>query len=106
MTDPAQRLLELAEAEHRLATERRVDDLAAVQAERDRVLAALPSRLSGAQEHAMRRAIAIQQATTAVLRAARDEVALELRKLDQRRASARAYTPAGLTPAPSVDATG
>jgi hypothetical protein len=106
VTDPAQRLLEIAEAEHRLATERRADELAALQADRDRALAALPAVLSAVQEDALRRAVALQQLTTGVLRAARDELAAELGRLSHGRTSLRAYAPAGYATAASVDATG
>ena len=104
MSDPAARLLEIAEAEHRLATERRAEDLAPLQTERDRMIAALPPLLSPAQEDALRRAIALQQLTTAVLRAARDEIAAELQHLAKGRSTMRAYAPAGYGSAASVDA--
>jgi hypothetical protein len=106
MTDPAQRLLEIAEAEHRLATERRAGELAALQADRDHWLAALPPVLSPEQEDALRRAVALQQVTTGVLRAARDEIAGELQRLSKGRRSLSAYAPAGYGVASSIDATG
>ena len=106
MTDPAQRLLELAEAEHDLASQRRSEELAALQDERDRAIAALPDCLSPLQERLLRRAVAVQQLTTGVLRAMRDEIAADLRRLDHGRTSLRGYAPAGVVDGRAVDATG
>ena len=106
MSDPALRLLEIAEAEHRLATERRADELAALQEDRDRALAALPPSLSPAQEDALRRAVALQQLTTGVLREARDELTADLQRLSHGRSTLRGYAPAGYHSTRSVDATG
>ena len=43
MSNPVQRLLELAELQHALVAEHRFEELAAVHADRDRVLATLPA---------------------------------------------------------------
>ncbi len=106
MSDPAQRLVELAETELQLVLERRADELSGLQAERDRVLAALPARLSRQQEQAVRRAISIQHQTGAALRTARDEIAAELGQLGRSRTGVRGYASAGLGSSASVDATG
>jgi hypothetical protein len=106
MTDPAQRLVQLAEAELQLVLDRRADEIAGLQAERDRALAALPARLTPEQEQAVRQAIAIQHQTGAALRTARDEIAAELQQLGRSRTGVRGYASAGLGPTASVDATG
>ena len=106
MTDPAERLLELAECERRLVTEHRFDELEALHAERDRVLALLPSPLAPRQEPLLARAQAILHEATALAAAARVELAAELTRLDVGRTTVRGYAPAGLAAAPSVDRVG
>jgi hypothetical protein len=102
--DPVLRLLELTEAEHRLAADRDTDGLAAVQDERFAALGMLPTSLDPTQREMLARAFALGEQTTELLRAARDEVAAELAKLGTGRAAMRGYTPAGSAPGPSFDA--
>ncbi|HEV3001111.1 MAG TPA: hypothetical protein VGW75_10275 [Solirubrobacteraceae bacterium] len=106
MTDPAEALLELARAERRLAAEGHAGELAALHAERDRLLAALPAEPTVRQAEALRLALAIQVETAELLRAARDAVAAELARVDHGRETLRGYAPAGLEPARTFDAAG
>ncbi len=103
MTDPASRLLELAELEHRMVAEHRFEELGPLHDERDRLIAALPAPLEPAQVPVVARAQAVLQQATALAAEARAELAAELAHLDRGRATARGYAPAGLAPAPSVD---
>ena len=106
MSDPVQRLLELAEIEHTMVAEHRFEELAPVHDERDRVLATLPSPVAVRQEPALARAQALLHQATAMAAAARVELAAELARLDRGRATARGYGAAGLMAAPSVDHVG
>ncbi len=106
MSDPADALLALAEAERRLAAEGRVDELAALQAERDLALAALPARPEPHQVAVLRRALSVQGEVADLLRTTRDAVAAELARVDQGRETLRGYAPAGLAGGPVFDATG
>lgn len=106
MTDPADRLLALAEAEHRLIAEQRFEELAPLHDERDRLLAALPATLAPHQRPVLARAHAVLQDASARAAAARAELAAELVRLDRGRATVRGYAPAGLAAGPSVDRRG
>lgn len=106
MSDPVQRLLELAEVEHRMVADHRFEELAPVHDERDRVLATLPARIPVAQEPVLARAQALLHQTTALAAAARVELAAELARLDRGRGAVRGYAPAGVAAAPSVDHVG
>jgi hypothetical protein len=101
--DPARRLLELSEAEQRIAASGDPEGLAAVQDEKATVFASLPAQLDAEQRNVLTRAYALQQRTIELLAVARDEVASELAKLDQGRAAMRGYTPAGIGDGRSVD---
>ena len=103
---PEDALLRLAEAERDLAAAGRIEELAAVQDERDRVLAARPAAPSPAAAATLRRAIGVQREAAELLRAARDAVGAELARIDQGRATLRGYTPAGTEPARTFDASG
>jgi len=106
VTDPARRLLELAELEHRLVAEQRFDELGPLHDERDRVLALLPVPVAPRQAPLVARAQALLHEATALAAAARTELAAELARLDRGRATVRGYAPAGLATAPSVDRAG
>jgi hypothetical protein len=106
MTDPADALLELAWTERKLAAEGRLDELAALHDERDRVLSALPARPAPHQVPALQRAVAAQAEVAALLRAARDAVAAERQRVDRGRATLRGYAPAGVQAGPVIDRTG
>ena len=106
MTDPAEALLELAWAERRVAAEGRLDELADLHAERDRLLAALPARPAPHQVPALQRALAVQGEVADLLRAARDAVATELARVDQGRTTLRGYAAAGVDAGPTFDAAG
>ena len=106
MSDPADALLELAWAERRLAAAGRVDELAELQVERDRVMAELPVRPAPHQVPALQRALAVQGEVADLLRATRDAVAKELQRVDRGRATLRGYAPAGAQAGPVFDQTG
>jgi hypothetical protein len=103
MSDPAEDLLELAWAERRLAAEGRVDELAELQAERDRLLAALPPQPTPHQVPLLRRALSVQGEVAELLRTTRDAVAVELNRVDHGRTTLRGYAPAGVEPLKSFD---
>lgn len=106
MTDPAEALLELAWAERRLAAEGRVDELAALHDERDRVLSSLPARPAPHQVPVLQRVLAVQGEVAELLRTTRDAVAAELQRVDRGRATLRGYAPAGAQAGPVFDQTG
>ena len=108
MTDPAERLLGLAELEHRLVAEGRFDELAAVHDERDHLVASLPRgwRPDGRQASLVAHAQLLLAQATALALAARTELAAELARLDRGRATVRGYVPAGLAGGPTVDRVG
>jgi hypothetical protein len=105
VTDLYEHLADLAADERRLAREGLVDELAAVMAERDALVARLPSSPPPSARPALERAAALQEETTGILREARDAVAAELGRLSRGRTTVRAYTPAGAS-AGSVDLAG
>lgn len=104
MNDPAEALLELAWAERRVAAEGRLDELAGLHAERDRLLAELPARPAPHQVPSLQRALAVQGEVADLLRATRDAVATELARVDQGRVTLRGYAAAGADEAPTFDA--
>jgi len=106
MSCPAEALLELAWAERRLVGEGRIDELAELHDERDRLLAQLPARPAAEQAQALQRALAVQGEVAELLRATRDAVAAELNRVDQGRATLRGYAPAGMEPVRTIDAAG
>ncbi|HEX8123492.1 MAG TPA: hypothetical protein VF549_19730 [Solirubrobacteraceae bacterium] len=106
MTDPADALLELAQAELRAVTEGRVDDLADLHHERDRLLAVLPAQVAPHQAATLSRTLAVQGEVADLLRRTRDAVTAELQRLDQGRATLRGYAAAGLTAARTFDSVG
>ena len=96
MTDALRRLVELAETEHRLAADGPAEDLAGVQDGLAAAISELPEVLDGEQRARLAEAYALREQTIALLRAARDEAAAEVAKLDRGRAAVRGYTPAGM----------
>jgi hypothetical protein len=106
MSAAAADVLRLAEAERALAAEggERAEELAAVQDERDRAIAALPASPTPAEAEILRRALAVHQEAAALLRGARDAILAELSRVDHGRATVRGYAPAGLEPSRSFDA--
>jgi hypothetical protein len=106
MSSAAQDLLELAWAERRLVAEGRIDEIAELHAERDRLVALLPARAAGADAEALQRALAVQAEIAELLRTTRDAVAAELSRVDHGRDALRGYVPAGLEPGRTFDANG
>jgi hypothetical protein len=106
MTDPAQRLLELAEAECLLVREGRFDEIAPLQEERDAVIAALPVPVPVRSEPVLARARAVMHEAAHRAAAARVELAAELVAIDRGRQAARGYAPAGVGSGPTVDLAG
>jgi hypothetical protein len=106
MSDAAEALLELAWAERRVAAEGRLDELPALHAERDRLLAELPARPAPHQVPVLQRALAVQGEIADLLRATRDAVATELARVDHGRATLRGYAAAGGAAGPTFDTAG
>ena len=92
-----EQLVRLAERELELARAGRLEEVAALQAERDEHVASLPPRPTG------ERAAALQQEITLVLAETAQAVTEELRRVDRGRAVARTYAPAGGAPSSTVD---
>ena len=105
MSTPRQ-LLSLAHAEETLIAEGRIDELAPLYDDRDRLIAKLPERLPPDELAILEEAVALQRACAERLRGARDEIAGELQHLDQGRTTLRAYAPAGVRTMRTVDASG
>jgi hypothetical protein len=91
-TGPAQALEWLASEELGLIAAGRVDELAELQARRDELLAELPALVvDPADREALARAHAMQVQVTALLERAAGEMIARLARLDQGRASVKAY---------------
>jgi hypothetical protein len=89
---PAHALETLAEEELGLLAAGRIEELAEVQARRDDLLARLPELvIDAADREALARAHAMQVQVTALLERAAGEMVTRLTRLDQGRASVRAY---------------
>ena len=106
MTDPADAILELAWTERRLAAEGRVDELSALHAQRDRLMAALPARPTPEQVATLWRALTVQGEVADLLRQVRAAIAAELGRVERGRETLRGYAPAGVEPPRTFDATG
>jgi hypothetical protein len=93
--EPYERLAALAEAERDHALAGRIDALAAVQAQRAALVAALPDRApAGAHPH-LRRAGAAQAQTTAALVAAMRAARSDALRVEHGRTAVAAYRPGG-----------
>lgn len=103
MSAALRRLVELAQAEHRLAAEGPAEDLAAVQDDLSAAVAALPPGLTPEEREQLLAAFTLRERTMDLLRASRDECAAELQKLGQGRTTVQAYVPAGAGPGRSID---
>jgi hypothetical protein len=104
-TDPYGTLVLLAERERALVEDGRVEDLAALAAERDALVATLPPQAPPAARPALERALALQTATAASLRASLGAMRLQIAELDRGRGVARAYVGVPAAPAASsIDA--
>ena len=97
MTDALRRLVELANAEHRLVAAAEADELAAVQDGMAQALSELPDFLDADSRTRLAEAYALRERTITLLRAARDEAAAEVAKLDHGRSAVRGYAPAGMS---------
>jgi hypothetical protein len=94
-----QALLTLAEAEQALVADgagEHADALVELGERREQIMGMLPASFDAGERAALQRALALQAASTERIRAARDEVAAELRRLDLGRRTARGYAPAGV----------
>ena len=104
-TDPYGALVQLAERERALVDDGRVEELAAVAAERDALIASLPAQAPAAARPALERAVALQTATAATLRASLSAMRQEVAALDRGRGVARAYVAGrAAAPSPRIDA--
>ena len=98
-----EQLVRLAERELELARAGRLEEVAALWAERDEHVASLPPRPPADARPALERAAALQQEITLVLAETAQAVTEELRRVDRGRAVARTYAPAGGAPSSTVD---
>jgi hypothetical protein len=89
---PYQALVELAEREHAVVTGGRFEELEAIVAERNALVAALPAQAPASAQPALERAAGLQMATTAALRAALERTRRELSSSSTRHRAVRAYT--------------
>lgn len=89
--DPYGTLVLLAERESALVEDGRVEELAALAAERDALIATLPPQAPAAARPALQRALSLQSATAAALRASLGAMRLQIAELDRGRGVALAY---------------
>jgi hypothetical protein len=90
-TDPYAALVAIAERERMLVDTERFEELAALVAERDALIARMPAQAPAAARPALERALALQTATAATLRASLAEARHAIAGLDRGRGVARAY---------------
>jgi hypothetical protein len=88
------RLAELAESERDLALAGRVDEVLAVQGERETLIAGLPAKAPAQAHPYLRRAAAAQTEATVALGTALRSVRSEAVRLEQGRDAVSAYLPA------------
>jgi hypothetical protein len=84
-------LVVLGREEHALVTDGRWDDLADLNARRERLLAALPAAAPADAMDDLREAVRLQAISAAVLRAGLEETAAELRTLGASRTAVAGY---------------
>jgi hypothetical protein len=89
--DPYSALVALAEREHALVAGGHVEELAALAAEREALVATLPAQAPASAGPALERATSLQLATTAALRAALEETRQRMQTMDERGRAVRAY---------------
>jgi hypothetical protein len=91
VSDPYAALVALAEREYALVAGGRAEELAAVTAEREALVATLPAQAPASARPELERAASLQLATTAALRAALEETRRRLQTMDERGHAVRAY---------------
>ena len=99
----AERILALAEEEHRLLHEGRVDELDALHERREAAMRELPETLPAPARDALTHALALQRQVPATLGQGLAATAAELGRLGHGRTAARGYAPAGLDPRRTLD---
>jgi hypothetical protein len=102
-SDPYAALVEIAERERALVDAGRIEELDALAAERDALIATLPPQAPASARPALERAHALQRATSAVLRASLNELRHSLAALDRGRGVARAYAAGPQAPPTQVN---
>jgi hypothetical protein len=93
--EPYERLVALAEAERDHAVAGRIEELAAVQAQRAPLVAALPAKAPVGAHPLLRRAAAAQAETTAALAAAMRVARSDAVRVEHGRTAVAAYRPTG-----------
>jgi hypothetical protein len=93
-------LLALGREEHALVTDGRWDDLADLNARRERVIAALPAAAPAEALGDLREAVRLQALSAAVLRQGMAETAAELRQVGTTRKAVAGYAAGTGAPAP------
>jgi hypothetical protein len=101
VSDPYALVADLAEAERELASEGRIEELAALQARRAAFVAELPAQAPASAEPHLRRAAQAQAHVTAALAASTGAARGQVVRLEHGRGAVAAYRPAA-PPAPSV----
>ena len=89
--DPYRALVEIAERERALVDAGRLEELEALAAEREALIATLPPQAPPSALPALERAHALERATSAVLRASLNELRHSIAALETGRDAARAY---------------
>ena len=93
-------LVALGREEHRLVTDGRWEDLADLNARRDRLIAALPAVAPAEALADLREAMRLQALSAAVLRQGMAETGAELRRLSTSRTAVSGYAAGTGQPAP------
>jgi hypothetical protein len=92
MTSGYELLLDLARREAEVVASGRLDEMRALQEEREQLRATLPAIPPAEAKHLLEEAFALTRSTEAVLLAALAETGAELRRLSEGRRAVQAYT--------------
>ncbi len=102
MTDPYERLVDLARREQRALSEGRVEELEALGMEGEAIVASLPPRAPASAEPALRRAAELQAQTATALIQGLSQIGAELGGLNQARHTVRGYGASAGSQRPTV----
>lgn len=102
---PYEALVDLAERELEFVSAGEMERLPALRERRDALLAGLPPVPPAEAKTALERTLELQHSVTAALKQRRDEIGVELRKLNHGRTAVRGYAPA-IEPRKLVDRAG
>ncbi|MBI5106278.1 MAG: hypothetical protein HZB46_15060 [Solirubrobacterales bacterium] len=99
-------LAALAHEEHALVREGRIEELPALAARREALMATLPDAIAPEAVPHLREALRVQALVTALLAEARDGLAAEIARVDRARAGAHGYAAGGAAQASRFSAAG